>query len=143
MSQRISIKNSDRKTYDLMLELEAQAKFIQVNPKLLELIKIRASQINGCTYCIKMHTELAIKLGEDPNKISALSTWDKLSLFLEEEKAVLQLTEEITNINLVGVTKSTYNSVVNIFGNKITAQLIMQVVLINSWNRIAMATEMN
>jgi AhpD family alkylhydroperoxidase len=142
MSKRISIKDVEPEAYKAMMVLENYAKNIQVNPKLKELIKIRASQINGCAYCIDMHTEQAIKLGESERRIFALSVWKESHLFADEERIVLQLTEEITSISLQGVSESTYRDVVNFFDEKITAQIIMQIVLINSWNRIAVSTKM-
>jgi len=142
MSKRISIKDVEPEAYKAMMSLEYYAKNIQLDPKLKELIKIRASQINGCAYCIDMHTEHAVKLGESERRIFALCAWKESHLFTEEEKIVLQLTEEISTISIKGVTDDTYNRVVNVFDEKITAQIIMQIVLINSWNRIAVATKM-
>jgi AhpD family alkylhydroperoxidase len=142
MSKRISIKDVEPEAYKAMMVLENYAKNIQVSPKLKELIKIRASQINGCAYCIDMHTEQAIKLGESGRRIFALSVWKESHLFTDEERIVLQLTEEITSISLQGVSESTYRDVINFFDEKITAQIIMQIVLINSWNRIAVSTKM-
>ncbi|MEO7043656.1 MAG: carboxymuconolactone decarboxylase family protein [Ferruginibacter sp.] len=125
-----------------MLALEDYAKTTQVSPKLKELIKIRASQINKCANCIDMHTEDAVKLGESERRIYLLSAWKESHLFTDEEKAVLQLTEEVTHISADGVADETYNNVVNYFGEKITAQIIMLIVIINSWNRIAVSTKM-
>lgn len=142
MISRISIKDIEPEAYKAMMALENYAKTIQLSPKLKELIKIRASQINGCAYCIDMHTEYAVKLGESERRIFVLSAWKESHLFSEEERMVLQLTEEITSINVEGVRDDTYTVVVNHFGEKITAQIIMQIVLINSWNRIAVATKM-
>ncbi|MBI3139385.1 MAG: carboxymuconolactone decarboxylase family protein [Sphingobacteriales bacterium] len=142
MSKRISIKDIDPEAYKAMMVLENYAKNTPLNQGLKELIKIRASQINGCAYCVDMHTEYAIKLGEGTRKIFALSVWKESHLFSEEERVVLQLTDEITFISADGVRDETYNAVVTHFGERNTAQLIMQIVLINSWNRIAVATKL-
>ena len=142
MDKRISIKNIEPEAYQAMMALENYSKSIQINPKLKELINIRASQLNGCAYCIDMHTERAVKLGESERRIFALSAWKESHLFSEEERLILQMTEEVTLINVQGLTDVTYNSVVNFFGEKITAQILMQIVLINSWNRIAVSTKM-
>lgn len=125
-----------------MMTLEKYASKTSVDHQLKELIKIRASQINKCAFCIDMHTEDAIKHGEKERRIYLLSAWKEAPLFTEKEKAVLQLTEEITQISKQGVTDDTYNAVISYFGEKITAQLIMLIVVINSWNRIAIATKM-
>jgi len=142
MTKRISIKDVEPEAYKAILVLENYVKTIQLNPRLTELIKIRASQINGCAYCIDMHTEHAIKIGESERRIFALSVWKESHLFTDEERAVLQLTEDVTSISIHGVTDDTYNRVVNYYSEKITAQIIIQIVLINSWNRIAVSTKM-
>lgn len=142
MTNRISIKDIEPEGYKVLIGLENYTKPIKISPKLRELIKIRASQINGCAYCIDMHTEYALKLNESERRIFALPVWKESHLFTNEEKIVLQLTEEITSIARLGVTEDTYRLVISHFGEKITAQLIMQIVLINSWNRIAIATKM-
>ncbi|CAM3936831.1 carboxymuconolactone decarboxylase family protein [Flavobacterium weaverense] len=142
MTIRISIKDLQPEAYKAMMALENYAKSTEVSSTLKELIKIRASQINKCAYCLDMHTEEAIKLGESERRIYLLSAWKESHLFSEDEKAILQLTEEVTDISENGVNDVTYNSVIARFGEKITAQLIMLIVVINSWNRIAISTRM-
>lgn len=139
--KRIDIKDLEPNSYKAMLGLEQYIRNSQIAPLLRELIKIRASQINGCAYCIDMHTQEALKLGETPRRIFALSAWKESPLFTEEERSVLQLTEEVTLISEGGVSDDTYNKVLNFFGENILAQIIMQIIIINSWNRIAVATE--
>lgn len=140
--KRKPIKEVEPASYDAMLVLEAYGKTCEVNPILKELIKMRASQINGCAYCLDMHTEDALKLGESARRIFALSVWRESHLFTEEERAVLQLTEEVTLVHKKGVTDETYAAVVHHFGEKVTAQLIMLIVTINAWNRIAVSTHL-
>ena len=142
MSKRISISDLEPEAYKAMLALEKYAAGTQVSPLLKELIKIRASQINQCAYCIDMHTEDAIKLGESPRRIYLLSAWKESPLFTPEEKMVLQLTEEVTLISQSGVTDDTYNKLIEFFGENITAQLIMLIITINAWNRIAISTRL-
>lgn len=139
--KRIDIKDLEPNSYKAMLGLEQYIRNSQIAPLLRELIKIRASQINGCAYCIDMHTQESLKLGETPRRIFALSAWKESPLFTEEERSVLQLTEEVTLISEGGVSDDTYNKVLNFFGENILAQIIMQIIIINSWNRIAVATE--
>jgi AhpD family alkylhydroperoxidase len=138
--KRINIKDLERNSYRAMLNMESYVKNSQMPEFLGELIKIRASQINGCAYCIDMHSEEALALGETERRIFALSAWKESPLFSEEERAVLQLTEEITLISKDGVSDETYEKVLKFFGEKILAQIIMQIVMINSWNRIAVST---
>lgn len=139
--KRISIHEIERNTYKAMVNMESYVRNSQIPPLLRELIKIRASQINGCAYCIDMHTEEALSIGETPRRIFAISAWRESPLFTEEERAALQLTEEITLISKEGVTEETYNRVIKFFGERGVAQIIMQIVMINSWNRVAVSTQ--
>lgn len=140
LNTRKSINESEPQAYKAMLNLEMESRKFEVSPVLRHLIKIRASQINGCAYCVDMHTEEALKSGESPRRIFAISVWHESHLFTEEERAVLQLTEEVTRIHEKGVSDETYERVVNLFGEQTVAQLIMLAVIINSWNRIAVST---
>ncbi|HEY5391076.1 MAG TPA: carboxymuconolactone decarboxylase family protein [Hanamia sp.] len=138
---RISIKDLEPNAYKAMLGLEQYIRNSQISPLLLELIKIRASQINCCAYCIDMHTQEAVKIGETQRRIFALSAWKESPLFTEDERAVLQLTEEITLISKDGVSNETYDKVIKAYGENGIAQIIMQIIIINSWNRIAVSTK--
>ena len=138
--KRISIPDLEPGAYEGMYGLESYIRKSQIEPQLRELIKIRASQINGCAYCIDMHTQEAMKLGETQRRIFALSAWKESPLFTEKEKAVLQLTEEVTLISNDGLSDEAYNKVLEFFGENVLAQIIMQVIIINSWNRIAVST---
>lgn len=138
--KRKAIKDVEPEAYEAMRTLEMYTRSTPIDPKLRELIKIRASQINGCAYCIDMHTEEAMAKGESARRIFALSAWKESPLFTEEERAVLQLTEEVTLISEDGVADDTYNKVADLFGENGVAQLIMQIIVINSWNRIAVST---
>jgi AhpD family alkylhydroperoxidase len=137
---RISIKDLEPGAYKAMLGLEQYIRNSPISPLLLEMIKIRASQINGCAYCIDMHTQEALQIGETQRRIFALSAWKESPLFTEEERIVLQLTEEVTLISKDGVSNDTYDKVIKAYGENGLAQLIMQVIIINSWNRIAVST---
>lgn len=141
-NDRINIKTIEPDAYEAMMALENYGKTCALDPILKELIKIRASQINGCAYCLDMHTEGAINLGESPRRIFALSVWNESHLFSEKEKVLLQLTEAITNISINGVPDETYQSAINAFGEQMTAQIIMLIVAINAWNRIAVSTRL-
>ena len=138
--KRIDISEIERNTYKAMINMESYVRNSQIPPLLRELIKIRASQINGCAYCIDMHTEEALSLGETPRRIFATSAWKESPLFTEEERAVLQMTEEVTLISKDGLSDETYNWVLKFFGERGVAQIIMQIVMINSWNRVAVST---
>ena len=140
--KRISITEIEPDAYKAMSGLERYTKSTPLSPTLRELIKIRASQINGCAYCVDMHTSEALAVGETQRRIFAIAVWKESPLFSEEERAVLQLTEEVTLISLDGVSDETYERVLRLCGEKTLAHILMQIVVINAWNRIAVSTHM-
>ncbi len=140
MEKRISIKDVEPNAYKAMSGLEQYIRASKLPPKLRELIKIRASQLNGCAFCIDMHTEEALKLGENQRRIFALCAWKESPLFSEEERVVLQLTEEVTMISKNALSDETYNKALRFYGENELAQIIMQVIIINSWNRWTVST---
>ena len=140
MEKRINVYSLEPDAFKALKGLEDYTRAAQLPALLHELIKIRASQINGCAYCLDMHTQDAIKLGETPRRIFALSAWKESPLFSEEERAVLQLTEEVTLISNYGVSDATYNTVLKFYSENQLSQILMQIVVINSWNRIAIST---
>ena len=106
-----------------------------ITPIQKHLLKIRASQINSCAYCINMHTKEALHSGETQQRLFLLSAWRETNLFTPEEKAILALTEEVTLIHQHGVTDATYSRAREFFDDKTIGELIMAIVLINMWNR--------
>lgn len=142
MKQSISIKDLEPESYQAMSGLERYLNSTELSKTLKELIKIRASQINGCAYCIQLHTTDARKAGETEQRIYALSAWWESPLFTEEEKATLAMTEEITRIADKGLTEETYQQARQFFDEHTIAQIIMRIITINAWNRIAVSTHM-
>jgi len=142
MEQRISIKDLEPNAYKAMFELEKYIASTNLSKILMELIKIRASQINGCAYCIEIHTADALKNGENQKRIFALSAWWESPLFSEKEKAVLSITEEVSFISKNGLTNRTFQNAKNHLTDNEIAQIIMQIGIINLWNRIAISTHM-
>jgi AhpD family alkylhydroperoxidase len=109
-----------------------------------ELIKIRASQINGCAYCMNMHSKEALKYGEDPKRLYVLSAWREAgNWFSKEDQVILKLTEEITLIADHGLSDQTYEEAVAFFGEEMTAKLIIAVININGLNRMGVALNMH
>lgn len=141
MSNRIKINITEPIAYKAMLALEQYTQSTELTPIQRELIKIRASQINGCAYCINMHTQDARKAGETEQRIYALTAWPETPFFDEQEKALLALTEEVTIIS-GKVSDATYTKAVEVLGEKLVAQAIMSIIVINAWNRIAISTAM-
>jgi AhpD family alkylhydroperoxidase len=142
MKERMSIKNAEPGIYRAMAAAENQIASFELDARLKELIKVRVSQINGCGYCINLHTKDALNLGESAQRLFALSAWWETPFFTEEESAVLKLAEQITHISIAGVSDDVYTTALNILGERKLAQVIFAIITINSWNRIAISTHM-
>lgn len=142
MEKRISIENLEPNAYKAMYQLEEYLSTAAVEKNLLELVKIRASQINGCAYCIEIHTKEALKNGENQMRIFALSAWWESPLFTTKEKVILKMTDEITQITHQGLSSQSYQDAKKHFSDNEIAQIIMQIGTINTWNRIAISTHM-
>jgi len=143
MSTRVNIATTDSAAYKAMMGLESYLQTISLNQIQKELIKIRASQINGCAFCLDMHTKDAMKYGETPQRIYLLKAWrEALELYTEEEQILLRMTEEITLISQKGLSEETYYKAKQIFDEKQIAEIIMAIVTINAWNRIAISTHL-
>lgn len=140
MQKRVLIKEVEPRAFKAMLGMETYIRSTSLPPLILELIKIRASNLNGCAYCIDMHTQEAIQKGEDTRRLFALAAWKESPLFTQEERAVLKLTDEVTLIGKKGVSDQTYNDVMKYYKENEVAQLIMQIIIINCWNRVAVST---
>ena len=141
MEKRMNMFKVEPEGYNAMLALEKYLTGTEVSKTHKELIKIRASQINGCAFCLDMHTKDALKYGESQQRIFTLSAWRDTPFFTPEERALLALTEEVTLIPS-HVSDKTYNEAVALLGEKYIAQVIMLIVVINGWNRIAITTGM-
>lgn len=141
METRVNILQTEPEAYKAMMGLEKYISSTSLTPIHKELIKIRASQINGCAFCINMHTRDARKLGETEQRIYLLNAWRETTLYTEEEQAILAITEEVTLIQK-HLSKVTYDNAKKLFDEKYIAEIIMAITTINAWNRIAIATEM-
>ena len=130
--------------YKAMNALEQFIKSSLVTPLQREMINIRASQINGCAYCVNIHTRDARKLGETEKRIYLISAWKEApNIFSEEEQLLLKMTEEITLIHLKGLSDAVYEKAINQWGEEKTAQVIMTIITINAWNRIGVGLNMH
>ncbi len=141
MQQRVSIEKTQPEVWKAMFHLSGVITSATINPIQKHLLKIRASQINSCAYCINMHTKEALHSGETQQRLFLLNAWRETSLFTPEEKAILALTEEVTLIHQHGVTDATYSRAREFFDDKTVGELIMAIVLINMWNRISVSMQ--
>ncbi|HZH60765.1 MAG TPA: carboxymuconolactone decarboxylase family protein [Metabacillus sp.] len=124
---------------EIMMQMEKYTKKSSINRKLRELIKIRVSQINGCAYCLNMHTSDARKMGETEQRIYCLTTWQECDFYTPEEKVALELSEHITLIPTKRVPKELYKRVREHYNEKQYIDLVLIINQINSWNRISIA----
>ncbi|MBT1704924.1 carboxymuconolactone decarboxylase family protein [Chryseosolibacter indicus] len=142
MEKRVNVSETEPLAYKAMYALEGYLSKTQITKIHKDLIKIRASQINGCAFCIDLHTKDALKNGESNQRIFLLNAWRETDLFSEEEKVILAMTEEITLIHNRGLSDETYKRAERMFGKNYIAQVIMAIATINTWNRIAISTHL-
>ncbi|NDV43958.1 carboxymuconolactone decarboxylase family protein [Flagellimonas sediminis] len=140
MERRIQIDATEPKAFKAILGLEGYMQKSDLNKLHYELIKIRASQINGCSFCLNMHTKDALAMGESAKRIFLLDAWKDTELYSEEERILLKITEEVTLIHEGGLKTETYDKAIEIFGEHYFSLIIMAIVTINAWNRIAVST---
>ncbi len=124
---------------DAMLGLETYVHGCGLEPALLELVKIRASQINGCAYCLDMHTKDARAGGEKEQRLHAVAAWHEAPFFTERERAALAWTEAVTVVSATHVPDEAYEAARTQFKEKELVDLTLAIVAINGWNRLAVA----
>ncbi|WPU92142.1 carboxymuconolactone decarboxylase family protein [Mucilaginibacter sabulilitoris] len=141
MGPRIVIGKVEPEAYKALGALSNYIEHSSLTKTHKELIKIRASQINGCAYCIDLHTKDARKNGETEQRIYALNAWRETPFFNDEERVILALTEEVTLIQN-HVSEETYQAAAAILDEHYLAQVIMAIINISAWNRVGIATGM-
>jgi AhpD family alkylhydroperoxidase len=124
--------------FQAMLKLSSEVE-ARVERQLFELVKIRASQMNGCAYCIDMHTKDARAAGETEQRIYALNAWRETPFFTDRERAALEWTEAVTRVADTHVPDDIYERVARHFKEAELVALTFAVVAINSWNRLAVS----
>lgn len=140
-TQRISLHDVDPEAYKSMYAMEKYVHAGSLEEELLELIKVRASQINNCAHCLAMHTRDARKAGVKARKLDVVSAWHEApSLYSDRERAALALTEQMTLISQSGVSDSSWANVEAHFTEKEIPRLLMAISAINVWNRLAVTT---
>ncbi|MBV9803992.1 MAG: carboxymuconolactone decarboxylase family protein [Solirubrobacterales bacterium] len=113
---------------------------MEFDPRLRELVRVRASQINGCAYCIDMHTKDARAIGETDQRLYALAAWRETPFFTERERAALAFCESVTLLAADHVPQSAYEAVAAEFSEEEVAALVSLIVTINAWNAIGVST---
>jgi AhpD family alkylhydroperoxidase len=112
----------------------------EIDPRLRELVRIRASQLNGCAYCIDMHTKDARAIGETEQRLYGLAAWAETPYFTARERAALAFTEAVTRLADTHVPDQAYSDVAGEFSRQEIGALVSLIVAINAWNTIAVTT---
>ena len=137
MPQRLDYRAASPKGLAALAGLEAYVRSSGLEHPLLDLIKTRASQINGCAYCMDMHTKEARAAGETEQRLYTLSAWRETPFFTERERAALAWTEAVTRISDGPIPNALYENVRQQFGEKELVDLTLAIIAINGWNRLA------
>ncbi|MCC6457151.1 MAG: carboxymuconolactone decarboxylase family protein [Caldilineaceae bacterium] len=137
MEQRLNYTKAAPGGYRAMAALNRYVEESGLEPLLLELVKMRASQINGCAYCIDMHSKDARALGESEQRLYALNAWRETPFYSERERAALLWTEELTLLSEREVSDAVYEAVRPHFNDEEMVNLTLAIVTINGWNRLA------
>jgi AhpD family alkylhydroperoxidase len=139
-STRISFPSVGRDVYRALSGLAASVDF---DPRLRELVKLRASQLNGCAYCVDLHSRDAREAGEDERRIWGVAAWRHHPLFNDRECAALALTEAMTPLQRGGVPDDVYDEAARHFNEQEMANLIGSIISINAWNLLGVSTQLS
>lgn len=135
MTKRLDYYQAAPTAMKAMFGLEDEEKQSSLPSNLRELVRIRASQINGCAFCVDLHIADALKNGEQPRRIYALNTWKETPFFNERERMALLWAETLTLITQNGASEEIYQQVKAVFNDQEMAELTFEIATINAWNR--------
>ncbi len=136
MNRKINYRKIAPAAFHALLKSEEYMKGSTLDSKLLELVKIRVSQMNGCAFCLNMHTKDARGLGESEERIYLLNAWRDTKLYSDKEKAALEFAEALTNISSNPVSDDYFENMKALFTEKEIVDLVFAINNINSWNRL-------
>lgn len=154
MSKRLFLRDADTKAFGVLMGFEHYLAASSLDKMHAHLIKIRVSQLNGCSYCIDKHIQEALALSDtgDVNtdgpanmtglqrRLFLLAWWRETPFFTPGERAILVLAEEMTLLSPHGVADATYDAVLALFGQQYTTEIMMAIIAMNAWNRVGIAT---
>lgn len=141
MTQRMNVSTAAPEGFKAVIGLEEYVR-ANVEHTILELVKLRASILNECAFCVDMHSRDAQAAGETDRKLFAVAAWHDAPFFSERERAALELTDEVTKLGRHGVSDAVWNQAAQLFSEKEQADLILAIATINVWNRIAISTRL-
>ena len=137
MTPRLDASKVSPDAYRAIMGLELYVRHSGLEPSLVELIKLRASYMNGCAYCVDMHSKDARVAGETEQRIYAVPVWRETPFYSDRERAALAFTEAVTAIGEAGVPDDVYDEAKRFFSQDELVKLTMAIVTINAWNRVA------
>jgi AhpD family alkylhydroperoxidase len=123
--------------YALLVKVEEYLKRSGLEPRLLALVKVRVSQMNGCAYCLHMHTLEAVEAGEAHERLHLLDAWRESAMYTARERAALDWAESLTDIARTHAPDTLYEGITRQFSQKEVADLSIAIAMINAWNRLA------
>jgi len=141
IKHRLDVWKEEPLYWDLIAKIDKRLYESTIPGSLIEIIKIRVSQINKCAYCVDYHTQEALSKGETPRRIFALTAWQESPLFTEVERAVLQVAEEMTYIFEEGLSDGAYEILRSYFNVKEIADIMICISHMNFLNRIGISTK--
>jgi AhpD family alkylhydroperoxidase len=136
MGRSYPYREHSPEAYQQLLQLTQHVHKGGLERRLLALVSLRASQLNGCAFCVDMHARAAIAAGETTRRLNTLVTWRETSLFSPRERAALEWTEVITRLGTEGVPQALFDETRGHFSDKELTDLTYAVAIINAWNRI-------
>lgn len=140
MSGRIDYRTASPAAFKAMLAMETQVRDSGLEHSLIELVKMRVSQINGCAYCLDMHTRDLIKRGVTPARLALVQAWHEAgAMFSERERAALAWAETVTLVAQTHVPDEAFQAAAAVFGEKELSDLTMAIGLMNAYNRLAIS----
>ena len=139
MEPRLNLLKIAPESSNAMMALQGTVNKSGLEPVILELVKLRASQLNGCAFCIAMHTRDALKHGISQERMHLLNAWRETPLYSEREQAALAWTEALTFITQGHASDEVYQQVRKQFNDKEVGALTFAVTVINAWNRLAIS----
>ena len=142
MTARLDMTEVAPKAYQAMLQLEAFLRHSSLPEPLLHLVKLRASQLNGCGYCVDMHSHDAKAGGETDERLFGVAVWREAPYFTDAEKAAFALTEEATRLGPEGVSDEVWQRAAEHFDQETLGALVVAIATINAWNRFGVTLRM-
>lgn len=139
---RLDLAKTNPAGYRAMAGLDRYLRGSDLAPTVWGLIKVRVSLVNGCAYCLAVHTEEALRAGERERRLEALATWPTEACFTDSERAALELADAVTRLGEHAVPDGTWQAATRHWSGNELSQILLAIVAINGWNRIAIATRM-